>query len=74
MEEIKQKLEKVVEIARKMKEPLEVDKDKGKSQVEEEIEPKLYPPSVEEPFLKSLKALSGKALEGIPMFTGRIDA
>ena len=29
---------------------------------------------VEEPFLKYLKALNGKVLEGIPIFIGKMDA
>ena len=56
-----------------MKEQFEVDNEKGKSKAEEEIEPKPDPPLEKEPFLNALKALSGKALEGIPIFTRRMD-
>lgn len=28
----------------------------------------------QEPFLKALKALSGKSLEGLPLFTGKMEA
>ena len=47
-------------------------KDKGKEKVEEdeEVAPTPDPPLVEEPFLK---ALIGKALEGISIFTGKMD-
>lgn len=74
MEEMKHKLEEVADTASKMKVQLGEDKDKGKNQIEEDIELEPNPPLVEEPFLKVLKALSGKAIEGIPMFTGRMDA
>ena len=38
---------------------------------EEELKPDLVLPK--EPFLKALKALSGKALEGVPLFSGQMD-
>ena len=46
---------------------------KGEVVAEEDVIPKLDPPIQEEPFLKSNKALSGKELEGVPVFTGKMD-
>ena len=41
--------------------------------VEEDVIPELDPPIQEEPFLKAIKALSGKALEGVTVFAGKMD-
>lgn len=41
--------------------------------VEEDIVPKLDAIFLEEPFLKEIKALGGKALEGVPLFSGKMD-
>lgn len=40
---------------------------------EEDKTPEPDPVLKEEPFLKALKALSGKALEGIPLFSGKME-
>lgn len=73
LEEMKTKLEEVVE-ATKNKDEEGGRSEKGKAKVHEEyiiFEPN--PPLNEEPFLKAIKALEGKALEGIPLFNGKMD-
>ena len=46
---------------------------KGEVVAEEDVIPEPDPPIQEEPFLKAIKALSGKALEGVPVFAGKMD-
>ena len=46
---------------------------KGNKVVEEDIVLELDPILQEEHFLKAVKALSDKALEGMPLFTGKMD-
>ena len=73
-------LEEIIELMRKRLEEVvgkvigEAESSKkGKVIVEEDVIPKLDPPIQEEPFLKAIKALSGKALEGVPIFAGKMD-
>ena len=73
LEEMKTKLEEVVEAIKKEDQEGE-SSDKGKENIiEEDIIPTLEPPLTEEPFLNAIKALGGKALEGIPLFSGKMD-
>ena len=51
----------------------EEEDGKGKKVEEENIVRKLDPILKEEPFLKVIKELGGKALEGIPLFKGKMD-
>lgn len=47
--------------------------EKQKAKVnEEDIIPEPYPPLNEEPFLKAIKALGEKLIEGIPFFNGKM--
>ena len=46
---------------------------KGKVVAEEDIIPEPDPVLQEEPFLKALKAMSGKSLEGVPLFSGKME-
>ena len=70
LEEVKQKLDAVVMEARKREEE---EDGKGKKVAEEDIIPEPNPILQEEPFLKAIKALGGKALEGVPLFSGKMD-
>ena len=70
LEEVKQKLDAVVMEARKREEE---EDGKGKKVAEEDIIPEPDPILQEEPFLKAIKALGGKALEGVPLFSGKMD-
>lgn len=69
LEEVKQKLDAVVMEARKSEE----EDGKGKKVAEEDIIPEPDPILQEEPFLKAIKAFGGKALEGVPLFSGKMD-
>jgi len=60
LEEVKQKLDAVAEAAKKRDEE---EDGNGKKVAEEDIVPKPDPILQEEPFLKAIKALGGKALE-----------
>lgn len=62
---------KVDEVDVKAEEEKEMIEGKKKEIPLDDEVPKLDPVLVEEPFLKALKALSGKALEGIPIFNGK---
>ena len=63
----------MVEVAKK-KDEEETSSSKGKEQVaEEDVIPTPDPPLTEEPFLKVIKALGGKALERIPLCNGKMD-
>lgn len=57
-----------------MKEKLELEDEKGKEVNEDEYIPELDPLMQEEPFINAIMALGGKALEGIPLFTGKMDS
>ena len=70
-EEMKLKLEEVVDATKKKEE--EGSKDKGKVIEKEDVIPELDPTLNEEPFLKAIKALGGKAMEGVPLFSGKMD-
>ena len=70
LEEVKQKLDAVAKEARKREEE---EDGKGKKVAEEDIIPEPDPILQEEPFLKAIKALGGKALEGVPLFSGKMD-
>lgn len=48
-------------------------KDKGKVIDEDGVTQELDPPVAKEPFFKAIKALSGKALEGVPLFNGKMN-
>ena len=74
LEAMKDKLDEVVETAGKMKEKLEINEEKGKEENEEDYVPEPDPPLQEEPFIKAIKALGGKSLEGIPLFTGKMNS
>ena len=70
LSQLDKKLDQVEEKTKEVK-----DKDEGKKKelaIEDEV-PKLDPILIEEPFLKALKALSGKPLECIPTFIGKIE-
>ena len=67
---MKLKLEEVVDATKKKEEG---SKDKGKVIAEEDVIPKPHPSLNEEPLLKAIKSLGGKALEGLPLFSGRMD-
>ena len=70
---MKKILEEVVEVAKKKDQEGESD-NKGKEKIEEEdIIHELDPPIYEYRFLKSIKALVGKYLEGIHFFSGNMD-
>ena len=73
LEAMRQKLEEVAETTEQVKEKLEESEDKGKAIDEEDVEPEPDPSMQEEPFLKALKTISGKSLEGIPLFIGKMD-
>ena len=47
--------------------------EKGKAIAKEDVVLELDPSIQEEPFLKAIKALSGKALEGVPVFACKMD-
>ena len=47
--------------------------EKGKEVAEEDVVPKPNPVLNEETFLKAIKALGGKYLEGVPLFSGKMD-
>ena len=64
-------MEELVEVAKKKQE--EEDNAKGKVVVEEDFVPELNPILQEEPFLKAIKYLGGKAFEGVPLFSGNMD-
>ena len=74
---MKNKLDEVVEATDKVKEKLDggedKEKDKKKLVDEDDFIPELDPPVQEEPFLKAIKALSGKILEGVPLSSGKMD-
>ena len=73
LKEMKKKLEEVAKAAKKNhKEGESSDKGKEKITKEDNI-PNTDPPLNEEPFLKAIKALGGKSLEGIPLFSGKMD-
>ena len=73
LEEMKIKLEEVFEETKKNDQDGETS-DKGKGMFDkEEIILELDPPLNEEPFQKSIKALCGKCLEGIPLFSGNME-
>lgn len=67
---MKTKLEEVVD-ATKRKE--EEENEKGKEVTEEDVVPKPNPVLNEELVLKAIKALGGKDLEGVPLFSGKMD-
>ena len=69
---MKAKLEEVKKETKK-KDGEEASRSKGKEQVVEDVIPNLDPPLTEEPFLKAIKALGGKSLEGIPLFNGKMN-
>ena len=48
--------------------------NKGKAIAEEDVIPEPDPPMPEEPFLKAIKALGGKALDGVPVLAGKMDS
>ena len=49
------------------------EKDKGKVVDEDDVIPEVDPYVVEEPFLKVIKALSGKDLQRVPLFSSKMD-
>ena len=63
-------MDAVAEEARKRDEE---EDGKGKKVVKENIVPKPDPILKKEPFLKAIKVLSGKSLEGMPLFIGKMD-
>ena len=69
LELMKKRLEEVAGKVTGVAESLE----KGKAIAEEDVIPEPNPPIQEELFLKAIKALSGKALEGVPVFAGKMD-
>ena len=70
---MKAKLEEVVNATMKKNHEGE-SSDKGKEKIaEEDIIPTPYPPLIEEPFLKEIKVAGGKSLEGIPLYSGKMD-
>ena len=73
---MKNTLEEVMEETDKVKEKLDIkddkDKDKGKAIHGDDVIAQIDPLVVEEPFLKTIKDLSGKALEGVPLFSGKM--
>ena len=71
LEEMKLKLEEVVDATKKKEE--EGSKDKGKVIEKEDVIPELDPTLNEEPFSKAIKALGGKFLEGVPLLSGKMD-
>ena len=77
LEEMRKKLDEVVEATDKVKENLDVSEDKEKDMKnvtdEDEIILEPNPLVQEEPFLKYIKSLSGKALEGVPLFSSKMD-
>lgn len=73
LEEMKTKLEEVDEVT-KTKDKEGESSDSGKEKIDEEdIIPEPDPPLNEEPFLKAIKALVGKTLEQIPLFSGKME-
>ena len=73
LEEMKTNLEELIEAAKnKVKEG--ESSDRGKAKIDEDdIIPEPNPPLNEEPFLKAIKALQGKSLEGMSLFSGKMD-
>lgn len=70
--QLEQKVDdKTEEVKDKIEEKNKEDKNK-EVLIEDEVS-KPDPLLIEEPFLKALKALSGKALEGIPIFSGKME-
>ena len=63
-------LDAFVEAARRKEEQ---ESKRGKEIAKEEVVPEPDPILNEEPFLKAIKALGGKALEGVPLFNGKMD-
>ena len=61
------------EVGDASKKKKEESKGKGKMIAEEDVVPEPYPILNEEPFLKAIKDLGGKALEGVPLFSGKMD-
>lgn len=59
-----------VDVARRKEEE---EYERGKEVVEEDVVPGPDPVLNEDPFLKDIKVLGGKYLEGVPLFSGNMD-
>lgn len=73
MEALRDKLGEVEEKVELMRNKLKEDEGKGKEVAEEDKIPKKKLVLVEEPFLRAFKAMSGKSLEWIPLFNGKME-
>ena len=71
LKEMKLTVKEVADAAKKKEG--EWSKDKGKVIEEEDVITKPDGTLNEEPFLKAIKPLRGKALEGVPLFSGKMD-
>ena len=73
---MEQLLGEVQDKADRVKEKIDLKEEAEAKEKELELEEEAPAPDPilpEEPFLKALKALSGKALEGVPLFSGQMD-
>ena len=70
LRDVKVKLDSFSKVATRKEEE---EYEKGKEVVEEDVVPEPNPILNEEPFLKAIKALGGKYLEGVPIFSGKMD-
>lgn len=71
LDQLAKKLEAIEDRTKEVNERIDEKEGKDKVVEDEEHEPNLV--VEQEPFLKSLKALSGKSLEGIPLFSGKME-
>lgn len=70
---LEQKLGEVEVKADEVRNKIEGIEDRGKLLAIEDEIPLPDPVIENEPFLKALKAMSGRTLEGVPLFSGKMD-
>ena len=76
MAQLEQMLSKVQDTTYKVKDKIKKKEEKENKQKDTKLEEEtttLDPILLEDPFLKAIKEINSKALEGIPLFSGKMD-